>query len=193
MLRWLERRRRPASPGESRGLTVTVVEGDRPIPWRHVPRLDDARPDDRVFALDPDTGAVVFGDGRHGRRPPGGATIRVHLSGTGAAGNVGGYPVRMIDYEFRLGLVVGPRTPPGQIRQIMPADGWALVEHTSPGERLTPLVGWALLDPYVPPYRDGGEPYTPAEQTVRGLIAPRGGPVRIVDELAGTFAGYRQA
>ena len=37
--------------------------------------LDDTGPDDQVFLIDVTTGDVVFGDGRHGRRPPAGATI----------------------------------------------------------------------------------------------------------------------
>ena len=71
-----------------------------------------------------------------------------------------------------------PRLTEAERSEFLPAlDGWALVEATATGERLTPLVGWALLAPYVPFYRQGGESYTPAEQTVRGLIAPVGEPV----------------
>jgi hypothetical protein len=196
MLWWLQRLWRLTSSGglsagEPQGPTVTVVEGDRPIRWRQVSRLEEARPDDRVFAFDSATGTVIFGDGSHGRRPAQGVTIRVRLTGSGTGGNVRGHAVRVIEYEFGYGLSVGARTPPGKVQQVMPADGWSLVEATPTGERLTPLVGWALLDPYVPLYREGGESYAPAEQTVRGLIAPAGGPVRIVDELVESFAGYR--
>ena len=45
--------------------------------------LEEAGPDDQVFLIDVTTGAVVFGDGSHGRRPPAGATI----SETYRAGN----------------------------------------------------------------------------------------------------------
>ncbi len=196
MFGWLRRLLRPT---DSVGLlagnvpvpTVMVFEGDRSRVWRRVASLAEAGPEDRVFALDQATGTVIFGDGSHGHKPVEGATVRMRLPGLGAVGNVGGLDVRVIEYEFRYGVMVGARTPPGKIRQIMPAGGWSLVETTPAGERLTPLVGWALLDPYFPPYRELGQPYVPAEETVRGLVAPAGGPVRIVDELAESFAGYR--
>lgn len=44
--------------------------------WRPVEDLAAAGPDDRVFAFDPETGAVRFGDGVCGRRPETGAVVR---------------------------------------------------------------------------------------------------------------------
>ena len=57
-------------------------------PWRWVPSLAAAGVDDSVFAVDPDTGTVVFGDGLNGKRPPAGAAITVrYRNGGGAARN----------------------------------------------------------------------------------------------------------
>ena len=43
------------------------------VPWREVERLESAGAGDRAFSVDYASGAVVFGDGRHGRIPPDGA------------------------------------------------------------------------------------------------------------------------
>lgn len=53
-------------------LVSLLVDGQ---PWTEVTSLDETGPDDQAFLIDVTTGAVVFGDGRHGRRPPAGATI----------------------------------------------------------------------------------------------------------------------
>lgn len=59
--------------------------------WRRVEDLALAGPDDRVYALDPDTGTITFGDGLHGRMPLPGEAIRAlgYRHGGGARGNVG--------------------------------------------------------------------------------------------------------
>ncbi len=51
------------------------VDGER---WDRVPTLEGAGSDARVFAID-ETGAVVFGDGEHGRRPPEGSRVTVRF------------------------------------------------------------------------------------------------------------------
>ena len=59
-------------------------------PWRQVPDLFAAGPDERVYTLDPSNGVVTFGDGRHGRIPEPDATIVAarYRFGGGAASNV---------------------------------------------------------------------------------------------------------
>jgi hypothetical protein len=47
------------------------------VPWRFVDDLSAASADADVFSLDPVSGAIRFGDGTHGRRPPAGASITV--------------------------------------------------------------------------------------------------------------------
>jgi hypothetical protein len=53
-----------------------VVDGIR---WRRVATLAEARPDDKVFVLDPEAGTIVFGDGVHGRVPDEGSSIELGL------------------------------------------------------------------------------------------------------------------
>ncbi|MEJ7771283.1 MAG: hypothetical protein WKF51_05240 [Geodermatophilaceae bacterium] len=106
---------------------------------------------------------------------------------TGHGAMIDGY-----DYGFAPARTVP--TPPGPIRQIVAAEGWFAVELRSAGERLVPLLGWALVEPYFPPYRNGNEPAPPkTTASVRGLIAGKGEPVQVVDELSALFGGYRQA
>lgn len=63
------------------------VDGTR---WTPVPTLADAAPDAKVYALDPESGAVRFGDGVTGAAPPDGATVSTtYRAGSGALGNVG--------------------------------------------------------------------------------------------------------
>ena len=44
-------------------------------PWAEVANLSQAAPGARVYALDPATGAITFGDGQHGEVPPKGAKV----------------------------------------------------------------------------------------------------------------------
>lgn len=58
--------------------------------WRAVEDLALAEPDDPVYALEPQTGTITFGDGLHGRMPLPGEAIRClgYRAGGGARGNV---------------------------------------------------------------------------------------------------------
>jgi hypothetical protein len=55
---------------------IEVDEGGGFEPWLRVDDLAGAGLDDRVYALDRETGAIRFGDGVHGRRPAPGARVR---------------------------------------------------------------------------------------------------------------------
>jgi hypothetical protein len=73
------------TPEDATTVMVTV-NNER---WRRVSSLQDAGPDDTVFALNHQTGTVIFGNGAQGARPPMGSTVTVSYSfGAGAAGNV---------------------------------------------------------------------------------------------------------
>jgi len=68
------RRASPVDPGKS-----SVVD---------TAQMRAAARSSHVYALEPDAGAVRFGNGRHGARPPTGALVRVrYRSGAGAGGN----------------------------------------------------------------------------------------------------------
>jgi predicted phage baseplate assembly protein len=57
--------------------------------WREVATLTTADPDDRVFTLEPGTGILTFGDGRHGRAVAAGyrnVVARSYATGGGTAG-----------------------------------------------------------------------------------------------------------
>ncbi len=164
---------------------VTVLSDSEPEHWRQVEDLREAGPDDAVFALDRHSGEVRFGDGEHGRRPPDGAVVRASYF-NGRRLKAGDLTVEQV-YQRE----PARRPTTGKIVQIMPADGWSLVQRLSGQESLQPLVGWALLDPPVPLYRNGGDPPPVAVQAVRGLVVGPAGTVQLVDELAPSFAGYR--
>ena len=62
------------------------VDGRR---WRRLPSAEAiaaATPEAQVFILDSESGAVWFGDGKHGRQPPPGSRVRVtYRQGAGAS------------------------------------------------------------------------------------------------------------
>jgi hypothetical protein len=60
------------------------------VRWTRVDGFDTSNPDDRHYVLDPVTGVLSFGDGRHGRIPPQGRdNVRAsYRTGGGVAGNV---------------------------------------------------------------------------------------------------------
>jgi hypothetical protein len=68
--------------------------------WTHTQSLLDAGPGDHVYVLNPETGAVTFGDGVNGRKPPvGGGDISVsYRYGDGSSGNI----AKRIDAESDL-------------------------------------------------------------------------------------------
>jgi hypothetical protein len=69
-------------------LEVVLVDGS---PWSRRDDLASAGATDAVYAFDPTSGAVRFGDGSHGCRPPDGARIVVaYRYGAGAAGHLPG-------------------------------------------------------------------------------------------------------
>ena len=66
------------------------VDGEQ---WKRVAHLDCFTPDDKVYVVDAETGAVKFGDGEHGEKPPSGSRINAaYRYGLGADGNVDNGP-----------------------------------------------------------------------------------------------------
>ena len=66
---------------------VTVTVNGRA--WKRVSSFESAGPNDTVFILNLQDGSIQFGDGTHGQKPSGGATIRVsYRDGAGSSGNI---------------------------------------------------------------------------------------------------------
>jgi predicted phage baseplate assembly protein len=71
-------------------IELDVEELRQFVPWRLVSHFAGNGPDDRVFTLDPSSGAVRFGDGIRGMRPYANARIRAayYRYGGGGSGNL---------------------------------------------------------------------------------------------------------
>lgn len=72
-------------------LVLEVGEDQTATVWQRVDDFFRATPDSEVYALDETTGQIAFGDGKRGRIPVAGTTIRAarYRTGGGAIGNVG--------------------------------------------------------------------------------------------------------
>ena len=100
----------PIVPGSTE---IEVVKGNnitRDGTWYEVADWDESGPDDRHYRLDPATGTIEFGDGRVGRVPSRGSTVRAlgYEIGGGAAGNVRG------------GTLVRTRPPAAVVETVQP-------------------------------------------------------------------------
>jgi hypothetical protein len=132
--------RTPVLPGSVR---LLVTAGAETRQWWEVDDLTSAGPEvptldarvppgtrgtttntlTEVFALDPESGELRFGDGTHGKRPPAGATLRADYDyGVGAAGNVGAGSING-----------GPALPAG-IKVTNPVRTWNGAEAETVGE-----------------------------------------------------------
>lgn len=77
--------RAPVVPGSTR----VLIEKEEPGSWQEVLSWDRVGPHDRAYLLLPDTGEIIFGNGRQGRVPPAGMEIKAtYRAGGGAAGNI---------------------------------------------------------------------------------------------------------
>jgi hypothetical protein len=70
-------------------IVVEIDAGDGFELWEEVVDLTSSGPDDRHFVLDRERGVICFGDGDAGKRPPGGAGIRVHYRHGDGSGHSG--------------------------------------------------------------------------------------------------------
>ncbi|WP_052517614.1 baseplate J/gp47 family protein [Archangium violaceum] len=137
--------RAPVLPGSVR-LTVTV--NGKSEPWEELDDLAAAGPEVavvdprqppgtpppadapvKVFAVDPESGTLRFGDGVHGARPPRGAELRVDYDhGVGRAGNV------------NAGTITSAPTLPAGLKVTNPLPTWggADAETVAEGEKQLP-------------------------------------------------------
>jgi hypothetical protein len=57
--------------------------------WSEVETFENCAPDDHTFMFESTTGTVLFGDGKHGRRPPAGSRITANYqTGGGSTGTI---------------------------------------------------------------------------------------------------------
>jgi hypothetical protein len=57
--------------------------------WSEVKTFENCAPDDHKYMVDPQTGKVLFGDGKHGLRPPAGSRVTENYqTGGGSVGNI---------------------------------------------------------------------------------------------------------
>lgn len=88
----------------------------QPARWREVDDLSAYGPNDVVFTLDPDSGVVTFGDGRHGAAlPPGFRHVRAvsYEVGGGAAGVVGARDISTLLHSAPFVTAVANPLPAG--------------------------------------------------------------------------------
>lgn len=100
-------------------------------PWRLIDDLLSAKPDERVYTVDAESGLIRFGDGLRGRRPRGRILVSYQYGG-GPQGNVSTGAVNASP---------DPRLQGGYtISNPLPTSGGALGETPMEGERRIPLV-----------------------------------------------------
>ncbi len=101
--------------------------------WRLTDDLLSAGSDERVFTLDPEVGAIRFGDGLHGYRPPFGRRILASYEyGGGPQGNVGIGAIKTSrDTRLQGGYIIA---------NPVPTTGGTTGETPNDGERRIPLV-----------------------------------------------------
>ena len=63
-----------------------LIDGEA---WNEVDTFENRTPDEPVYVLDRTAGIVLFGDGKHGRKPPAGSRITAtYRTGGGSTGNI---------------------------------------------------------------------------------------------------------
>ena len=100
-----------AGAKESSRVSATVsVDGRR---WRRLASahsLATATKDAQVFILDADSGAVRFGDGKHGALPPPGSRVRVNYrQASGAGGATASWAAEWPPRPFAIAEALVPR------------------------------------------------------------------------------------
>ena len=133
------------APVLAQSVTVSVTANGATTPWAEIDDLTSAgpevpvpdqrlapgvkpyiNPNNKVFMLDAEAGALRFGDGMRGSRPPEGATLRANYDySLGAEGNVGAGSIG-----------TAPALPPGlAVANPIPTWGGADAETVANGEK----------------------------------------------------------
>jgi len=98
----LQLSRRPVLPGSVTIQVAAPADASGVLAWQTWQPIDDlieAQPEQAVYRLDPESGAIRFGDGLRGRMPMPGEAIRCrdYRHGGGVAGNVGAGRINRIE------------------------------------------------------------------------------------------------
>lgn len=98
----LQLSRRPVLPGSVTIQVAAAADASGVLAWQSWQPIDDlieAKPEQAVFQLDAESGAIRFGDGLRGRMPLPGEAIRCldYRHGGGVAGNVGAGRINRIE------------------------------------------------------------------------------------------------
>lgn len=98
----LQLSRRPVLPGSVTIQVAAPADASGVLAWQTWQPIDDlieAQPEQAVYRLDPESGAIRFGDGLRGRMPLPGEAIRCrdYRHGGGVAGNVGAGRINRIE------------------------------------------------------------------------------------------------
>lgn len=98
----LQLSRRPVLPGSVTIQVAAPAAARGELAWQTWQRIDDlieAKPEQAVYQLDPESGTIRFGDGLRGRMPLPGEAIRCldYRHGGGVAGNVGAGRINRIE------------------------------------------------------------------------------------------------
>jgi hypothetical protein len=126
--------KQPNLPGEPPQQTLVVQVQDAngnwdTEPWSYIDDLYAARPDDKVYSVDPEAGKITFGNGINGFRPAVGRNIRVTYEYGGG-----------LDGQVEIGTInKGPKLP-GGFKVGNPVQTWgaAPAETAAHGERNIP-------------------------------------------------------
>lgn len=63
-----------------------LIDGEA---WNEVDTFENHTPNEPVYVLDRTAGTILFGDGKHGRKPPVGSRITAtYRTGSGSTGNI---------------------------------------------------------------------------------------------------------
>jgi hypothetical protein len=85
--------------------------------WNEVATFENKASDEQVYILDRNSGTVLFGDGKHGRRPPAGSRIEAtYRTGGGSVGNVLSFTWTMADPHIHKALSAAIITLPDSFR-----------------------------------------------------------------------------
>jgi len=91
-----------------------LIDGEA---WNEVDTFENHTPNEPVYVLDRTAGTVLFGDGKHGRKPLGGSRITTtYRTGGGSTGNILSFTWTVTDPHLHKALSATITTLPDSFR-----------------------------------------------------------------------------